>query len=215
METALGAFALTPLWVRLLLLYLFAGLALSLYDNRRQAGDSILKAVTAVLVAAVSAPVTAVVLLVLFIMKRTSPLPMLLLCLTLGVAVAIAGPFNRALPSPCANGQCPTERATGLLLPPLVKQPAPVVENPTPPDAGTQKPPVAEKVARPAPPLPATPWGFDITWEGKRGNKIIIGAEAEVVAATVVEGERLPRIKAAASRARHAADRVVNRFRRY
>jgi hypothetical protein len=57
MET-LGFFALTPLWLRLIVLYFAVGLALSLYEAKRAAGDGMAAAIGGVLLAAVIAPIT-------------------------------------------------------------------------------------------------------------------------------------------------------------
>lgn len=59
-----GFFAITPLWVRLIVLYIAVGLALSLYESKRTAGDGIAAAIGGTLLAAVLAPVTAVRLMI-------------------------------------------------------------------------------------------------------------------------------------------------------
>lgn len=53
----LGTFALMPFWLRLVILYLFAGLALSLYQELRDGGKGVAEALGGVLWAAVSTPV--------------------------------------------------------------------------------------------------------------------------------------------------------------
>jgi hypothetical protein len=66
----LGFFAITPIWIRLIVLYCLVGLALSLYEEKRAAGDGIAAAIGGTLLAAALAPVTAVKLL---IAKWTTP----------------------------------------------------------------------------------------------------------------------------------------------
>lgn len=65
METIdLGFFALTPLWVRLIVLYMAVGLALDLYQEKRIIGDSVAVAIGGTLLAAFIAPITAIRLLI-------------------------------------------------------------------------------------------------------------------------------------------------------
>lgn len=60
----LGFVALTPIWLRMVVLYLAVGLALALYEEKRLIGDGMAAAIGGTLLAAALAPVTAIRLLI-------------------------------------------------------------------------------------------------------------------------------------------------------
>ena len=64
MDTDLGFFAVAPLWLRLVVLYIAVGLALSHYEERRAVGSGIATAIGETIAAALLAPVTAIRLVV-------------------------------------------------------------------------------------------------------------------------------------------------------
>ena len=61
MNTDLGYFALTPIWFRLLAVYLAVALCLAVYREKRAAGLGVAEAVAGVLLAAFVAPVLFVI----------------------------------------------------------------------------------------------------------------------------------------------------------
>jgi hypothetical protein len=93
-----------PLWLRLLIFYLFAGLAISLYREQRAAGKSAGAALAGILWAAVAAPVTAVI--ALFQSAKAAAT-----VLALATCCTLASACLAACPGPCPGGQCPATSA--------------------------------------------------------------------------------------------------------
>jgi hypothetical protein len=112
-DSTVSAFALMPLWTRLVFLYVAVGLAISLYREQRLAGKAVLAAIGGVLLAAVAAPVTAVK--ALWDARSGTPTA----CIAL-VAVLCLCASALAMPNICTNGQCPLSKAYQALEPSTV-----------------------------------------------------------------------------------------------